>query len=228
MSSRSRKIRQESYLNGVGGQQWVQQADGTLMNPQSGLCLTAPGGNTANSTQLDIEACAGAADQKFSYDNQVALSPSTEVSFQATTSCCTGDYVRHQNGVAVISVIGPGNSSGDKQDATWIARSGLANSACLSFESKNYANGYLRQSSGAVYQQQNDNTSQFATDATFCPVPGNNGQGVSLQWAGNASLYLRHYQGQLYVASNGGSAAWDTSTSWTDDTSFLPVPAWAP
>ena len=51
--------------NGVGGQQWVPQANGTLKNPQSGLCLTDPGGNTANGTGLDIEACTGAASQIF-------------------------------------------------------------------------------------------------------------------------------------------------------------------
>ncbi|MBS2537194.1 ricin-type beta-trefoil lectin domain protein [Catenulispora sp. NF23] len=67
--------------NGIGGQQWVQQADGTLLNPQSGLCLTDPAANTANGTQLDIEPCAGAADQVFTYQSTSALTPNTEVSF---------------------------------------------------------------------------------------------------------------------------------------------------
>jgi non-reducing end alpha-L-arabinofuranosidase len=214
--------------NGVGGQQWVQQADGTLLNPQSGLCLTDPGGDTANGTQLDIETCAGASDQEFSYVSAVALYPGQEVSFRATTPCCTGDYIRHQNGVGIISPITISNPTGDKQDATWIVEPGLANSSCLSFESKNYPNGYLRQSGGEIYQQQNDNSTGFATDATFCEVPGMNGQGVSLQWYGNSSLYIRHYNGTLYIASDGGSDPWDSTTSWTDDVSFVPSPAWAP
>jgi hypothetical protein len=191
---------------------------------QRHLAATLPGGNTANGTQLDIETCAGAADQQFSYINAFALSPGTEVSFRAST----GDYIRHQNGRAIISPIGVTNPTLDKQDATWIVRPGLANSACLSFESKDFPNGYLRQSGGAVYQQQNDSSSPFATDATFCEVPGMNGQGLSLQWAGNSALYLRHYQGQLYVASNGGSDAWDATTSWTNDVSWVPTSAWAP
>ncbi|BEP13309.1 hypothetical protein acdb102_16200 [Acidothermaceae bacterium B102] len=214
--------------NGVGGQQWVQQADGTLVNPQSGLCLTDPGANTANNTQLDIEACAGAADQQFSYLSAVGVAPAAELSLHALTTCCTGSYVRHSSGRGIISAITVASSTTDKQDATWTARPGLSNSACLSFESKDYPNGYLRQTAGAVYQQQNDGTTGFATDATFCEVPGNDGQGVSLQWAGNTALYLRHYSGQLYVASNGGTAAWDSTTSWTDDTSWMPTPAWAP
>lgn len=44
---------------------WIQQADGTLKNPQSGLCLTDAGSNTANATSLDIEACTRAANQQF-------------------------------------------------------------------------------------------------------------------------------------------------------------------
>jgi predicted alpha-1,6-mannanase (GH76 family) len=51
--------------NGVGGQKWVQQADGSLRNPQSGRCLDSPGGNTANGTRLEIWDCNGSAAQKF-------------------------------------------------------------------------------------------------------------------------------------------------------------------
>jgi hypothetical protein len=214
--------------NGIGGQRWVQQPDGSLLNPQSGLCLTDPGGNTANGTQLDIEACTGGAAQQFNYQTAVALAPGMEISFRATTACCTGDFIRHQNGRAILSPITVTSSTLDKQDATWIVRRGLANSSCLSFESKDYPNGYLRQTSGAVYQQQNDGTQQFASDATFCAVPGKNGQGESLSWNATPADYLRHYNGELYVASDGGADAWDSATSWTDDVSWLPRPAWAP
>ncbi|MGM0357240.1 arabinofuranosidase catalytic domain-containing protein [Streptomyces sp. ECR3] len=51
--------------NGVGGQKWVQQADGSLRNPQSGRCLDAPGGATGNGTRLQIHDCDGSAAQKF-------------------------------------------------------------------------------------------------------------------------------------------------------------------
>jgi hypothetical protein len=52
--------------NGAGGQKWVQQADGSLRNPQSGRCLDSPNGATANGTRLQIWDCNGAAAQKFS------------------------------------------------------------------------------------------------------------------------------------------------------------------
>jgi hypothetical protein len=51
--------------DGVGGQKWVQQADGSLFNPQSGRCLDSPNGATANGTRLQIHDCNGTAAQKF-------------------------------------------------------------------------------------------------------------------------------------------------------------------
>jgi non-reducing end alpha-L-arabinofuranosidase len=51
--------------NGVGGQKWVQQSNGSLLNPQSGLCLDDPSDNTANGTQLQIYTCNGTAAQDF-------------------------------------------------------------------------------------------------------------------------------------------------------------------
>src|SRR5581483_8613464 len=52
--------------NGVGGQKWIQQANGSLLNPQSGLCLDDPSGNTGNGTQLQIWTCNGSGAQTFS------------------------------------------------------------------------------------------------------------------------------------------------------------------
>ncbi|MFI6078585.1 arabinofuranosidase catalytic domain-containing protein [Actinoplanes sp. NPDC051343] len=51
--------------NGVGGQKWIQQADGSLRNPQSGRCLDSPSGATGNGTRLQIYDCNGSAAQKF-------------------------------------------------------------------------------------------------------------------------------------------------------------------
>ncbi|MFD0567236.1 RICIN domain-containing protein [Kitasatospora saccharophila] len=43
----------------------MQQGDGSLLNPQSGRCLDAPSGNTANGTRLQLWDCNGSAAQKF-------------------------------------------------------------------------------------------------------------------------------------------------------------------
>jgi hypothetical protein len=52
--------------NGVGGQKWVQRADGSLFNPQSGRCLDSPNGATGNGTRLRIWDCNGSPAQRFS------------------------------------------------------------------------------------------------------------------------------------------------------------------
>ncbi|MFF4928406.1 arabinofuranosidase catalytic domain-containing protein [Streptomyces griseofuscus] len=51
--------------NGVGGQKWVQQVDGSLRSPQSGRCLDSPSGATANGTRPQIWDCNSSAAQRF-------------------------------------------------------------------------------------------------------------------------------------------------------------------
>jgi len=51
--------------NGGGNQKWVQQSNGSLLNPASGLCLDDPADNTANGTQLQIYTCNGTPAQQF-------------------------------------------------------------------------------------------------------------------------------------------------------------------
>ena len=65
-----------------------------------------------------------------------ALAPGTRLSLQATTACCTQDYIRHDDSdtKVVISPITSSSSATDKADATWIVRAGLASTSCISFE----------------------------------------------------------------------------------------------
>jgi predicted alpha-1,6-mannanase (GH76 family) len=51
--------------NGTGAQVWVPQADGALLNPQSGRCLDDPGGSTTLGTQLQIWDCNGGGNQQW-------------------------------------------------------------------------------------------------------------------------------------------------------------------
>jgi hypothetical protein len=50
------------FCNGSGAQQWEPQADGELVNPESGRCLTDPGPG-GSGTQLVIEDCHDTAGQ---------------------------------------------------------------------------------------------------------------------------------------------------------------------
>jgi hypothetical protein len=50
---------------GGKNQQWVPQANGTLVSAQSGRCLDVPGFDTTNGTQLAIWDCNGGQNQQW-------------------------------------------------------------------------------------------------------------------------------------------------------------------
>jgi len=155
--------------------------------------------------------------------------PGARVSIQATTACCTSDYIQHDSAdtKVVIAAVSSSSSATDKADATWVVTAGLANSSCVSFQAANASGSYLRHQNFELYLQPNDGSSLFAQDATFCPQAGNSGQGWSFQSVNYATKYIRHYDYTVYLASDGGSNAWDSATSWTDDTSWLAASPWA-
>jgi hypothetical protein len=168
----------------------------------------------------------GAANQSFTLD------PGPLVSVQATTACCTADYIKHDDSddLVVIAPITASSSATDKQDATWVETAGLANPSCVSFESVNKPGYYLRHQNFQFHLQPNDGSVLFSMDATFCPGPGNSGQGTSFQSVNFPGRFIRHFNFTVYLASDGppGTNPWDTPTSWTDDTSWLVAAPWAP
>jgi hypothetical protein len=183
-----------------------------------------PSDATENSVQANIVAAgygAGGTPSPFT--------PGARISLQATTACCTGDYIQHDSAdtKVVIAAVTSSSSATDKADATWIVTAGLANSACVSFESANLSGEYLRHSNFELYVNTNDGSSLFQQDATFCPQTGNSGTGWSLQSVNYSNKYIRHYNYTVYIASNGGSNAWDSATSWAQDTSWLVASPWA-
>lgn len=152
----------------------------------------------------------------------------TVVSFQATTPGLTDRYIRHLNFDGVISNVTKLSSSADKKDATWIVRTGLADSFCVSLESKNVPGRYLRHSSLHLVLQPPDGTKLFREDATFCPRQGKNGTGVSFESVNYPDRYIRHYQNVLYLASNGGPNLFDIPMQWANDVSWQVAQPWAP
>jgi hypothetical protein len=188
------------------------------------MTLGEPSDATDNAVQANIVAAGYGASTSAS-----PFVPGARVSIQATTACCTGDFIQHDasDDKVVIAAVTSSSSSTDKGDATWLVEPGLANSSCISFQSANDSGQYLRHYNFELYLEPNDGTSQFAQDATFCVEPGNSGQGYSFQSVNYNTQYIRHYDYTVYLASNGGSNAWDSTTSWGDDTSFLAAAAWS-
>jgi hypothetical protein len=184
-----------------------------------------PTDSTENAVQSNIIAAGYGAPTGLSG----TLTPGSEVSLQATTPCCTGDYVRNQNGTAVIAPITSGSTTQDKSDSTWIVRRGLGDNSCVSFESRNNPGDFLRHQNFALLMQPFDGTALNRSDATFCPQPGKDGKGNSFHAVNYPTRFIRHYYGKVYIASDGGGTnPWDTAALWADDTSFIVSPPWLP
>lgn len=155
-----------------------------------------------------------------------ALVPGSVILLRATTPVSAGECIRHKDGRALLSPIDKSSVTFDVKDATWNVRAGLADTSGVSFESTNFPGGYLRHRNGALYQEQNDGSEQFAQDATFTVEPGKNGQGISLAALNFPSRFIRHFGGELFIAAEGGPAPWESAQSWADDVSWAASPAW--
>jgi hypothetical protein len=155
-----------------------------------------------------------------------ALVPGSVILLRATTPVSAGDCIRHKEGRTLLSPIDKTSMTFDIQDATWIVRAGLSDSSGVSFESRNFTDGFLRHRNGVLYQDRNDGAEQFALDATFLVEPGKNGQGVSFAALNFPSRFIRHFGGEVFLAAEGGPEPFETADSWTDDVSFLATPAW--
>jgi len=208
-----------SIILGIGGDNSKSSA-GTFY--EGVMTSGYPSDATENSVQANIVAAAYT-------PIPIALASGTRVSVQATTSGYTGYYIKHDDGDdgVAIAAVSSSSTATVKADATWIETAGLSNSSCVSFESVNQPGYYLRHYDFVLHLQPNDDTSQFAQDATFCPVAGNSGTGTSFQSANYPTRYLRHYNLTVYAASNGGSDAFDATSMWTNDSSWVVASPWS-
>jgi len=156
------------------------------------------------------------------------LNPGSTMALHATTAGFNTRYVRHQNNNAVTSVISSASSATDKGDGSWIVRRGLANNSCVSFESRNFPGDFLRHQNFQLFRQPMDGSALFRADATFCAQPGRSGQGTSFASFNFPTRFIRHFNNNVYIASNGGSNAFDSANLWADDVSWVVTGPWAP
>ncbi|MFC3894948.1 AbfB domain-containing protein [Lentzea rhizosphaerae] len=142
-----------------------------------------------------------------------AVGPDDVVSLRVTTSGFTNRYLRHQNGLARTDEV---STDQGRLDATFHVRPGLADAACLSFESRNFPGQFLRHSNGRIRKDVNDGT--IAADATFCAREGTGG--TALESFNQRGSFIRHYNETVYLARSGGPNPWDTPNSFAADTTW--------
>jgi non-reducing end alpha-L-arabinofuranosidase len=209
-----------AIILGIGGDNSVGAA-GTFY--EGVMTSGYPSAATEDAVQANI-AAAGYG----TYAVASPFTPGSRVSIQATTACCTADYLQHSSSddTVTIAPVTSGSSSAVKGNATWLVRAGLGNSSCVSFESANASGRFLRHQNYQLRLQANDGSALFAQDATFCVGTGNSGQGWSFRSANFPDRYVRHYAYTAYIASNGGSNTFDATGSWAADTSWLRANPW--
>lgn len=147
-------------------------------------------------------------------------------SLRVTTPGFTNRYLRHTNALAYTEVVDGNSSAVLKSDATWKIVTGLANSACYSFESRNFPGEFLRHQNFRVRRDPDDGSALFKADATFCAVQGNGG--VRFSAANYPGSYIRHINAEVWLATPGGGHTWDNPATFTEDTTWSVDPPWAP
>jgi hypothetical protein len=159
----------------------------------------------------------------------ITLDPGPLVSLQATNNGASSGYLMHDasDNLVVVAPVTANSPNTDKQDATFVEAAGLENPNCVSFESINKPGSYLRHQNFQFHTEPNDGSSLFASDATFCPQTGNSGQGTSFQSVNFPGRFMRNFNNVVYLAADGGSNPWDTTTGWPVDTSWQVAPPWA-
>ncbi|KAK6810672.1 putative alpha-L-arabinofuranosidase B [Aspergillus parasiticus] len=204
-----------AIILGIGGDN-SNGAQGTFY--EGVMTSGYPSDATESSVQADIVAAKYAIT---SLTSGPALTVGSSISLRVTTAGYTTRYLAHSGSTVNTQVVSSTSTTALKQQASWTVRTGLANSACFSFESVDTPGSYIRHYNFALLLNASDGTKQFYEDATFCPQAGLNGQGNSIRSWSYPTRYFRHFENVLYVASNGGVQTFDATTSFNDDVSWV-------
>ena len=203
-----------AIILGIGGDN-SNGAQGTFY--EGVMTAGYPSDATENSVQADIVAAKYATTSLVSGP---AYTVGSTVSFKATTPGFTDRYLAHTGATVNTQVISSASSSALKQAASWSIRTGLGNSGCYSFESRDTSGSYIRHYDYGLQVAANDGSKAFKEDATFCPQSGFTGSGTSLRAWGYPTRWFRHYANVGYIASNGGVHEFDAAASFNNDATW--------
>ncbi|KAI8934342.1 hypothetical protein NX059_009078 [Plenodomus lindquistii] len=204
-----------AIILGIGGDN-SNGAQGTFY--EGVMTSGYPTDATENSVQANIVAAKYATT---SLTSGPALTAGSSISFKVTTLGYDTRYIAHTDAAVNTQVVSSSSTALLKRQASWTVRTGLANSGCFSFESKDAAGSFIRHYNFALQVAANDGSKAFKEDATFCPQAGLNGKGSSIRAWGYPTRFFRHYGNVAYIASNGGIHTFDNAGSFNDDASFV-------
>ena len=111
-------------------------------------------------------------------------------------------YLRHQGNIAKMSNI---TSVLDHMDSSFVMKEGLADSHCVSFESLNYPEHYLRHSGSKIILSKDDQTELLKLDATFCIRSGiKSSNGESFESFNYRNYYIHNDGTELSIKQGEG------------------------
>jgi hypothetical protein len=204
-----------AIILGIGGDNSIG-AQGTFY--EGVMTSGYPSDATENAVQANIVAAKYATT---SLTSGPAYTPGSSISLQATTPGYTDRYLAHTGATVNTQIVSSASTALLKRQATWTVRAGLANSACVSFESKDTAGSFIRHFDFVLKLQANDGSKAFKEDATFCPQAGfSSASGSSIRAWGYPTRFIRHYDNVGNVASNGGVHAFDAVKSFNADATW--------
>ncbi|KAF5310629.1 hypothetical protein D9619_008263 [Psilocybe cf. subviscida] len=204
-----------AIILGIGGDN-SNGAQGTFY--EGVMTSGFPSDATENAVQANIVAAGYATT---SLTSGPALTVGSSISFRATTACCTTRFIAHTGATVNTQVVTSSDTTALKQSASWTVRTGLGNSACFSFESRDTPGSFIRHSNFQLMVNANDGSKLFSEDATYCPKAGLNGQGNTLTSWSFPNRSFRHFNAILFIASNGGVHDFDATALYNDDVSFV-------
>ncbi|KAK7182048.1 arabinofuranosidase/B-xylosidase precursor [Paraphaeosphaeria sporulosa] len=203
-----------AIILGIGGDNSIS-AQGTFY--EGVMTSGYPSDDVENSVQANIVAAKYATT---SMNSGTALTAGQSISLRVTTSGYDTRYLAHTGATVNTQVVTSSSATSLKQQASWTVRTGLGNSACWSFESKDTPGSYLRHYNFVLQLGANDNSKTFKEDATFCSVAGLNGSGSTIRAWGYPTRYFRHFDNVAYIASNGGVHFFDAANSFNADATW--------
>jgi hypothetical protein len=154
-------------------------------------------------------------------------------SFRTVAPGISNRYIRHQNALGSTEVVSSNSSDQLKLSSTWKIVAGLADPNCISLESVNSPNQFLRHSGYRIRLNTNDGSEIFKQDATFCLRPALDGSGgISLESKNYPNHYIRHTNAELWLyqledtAGFRADASWAPINGWWQSSVQLPLGSW--
>jgi hypothetical protein len=204
-----------AIILGIGG----DNSDGSQGTFYEGAMTKGyPTDATENSVQANLVAAAYATTSLVSGP---ALTVGSSISLQATTDCCTADYITHNGSTVQLEPVSSSSTAALKQRASWTVVAGLGNSACYSFESVDSPGSYILQVNFQLEVDAQEDTLAFNQAATFCSQAGLNGRGSSIRSWNYPTRFFRHFDGLVYIATNRGPEFFDANALYSNDTTFV-------